>query len=59
MKIPIILRFWEPRAGPKNSFWGSTYSFFFGSTTSGKTVNERTAYKQLQFMPALEYLLKQ
>ena len=33
----------EPRAGPKNSLWGSTYSFFFGNTTSGKTVNERTA----------------
>lgn len=43
MKIPIISRLWEPRAGPKNSFWGSTYSFFFGSTTSGKTVNEKTA----------------
>lgn len=43
MKIPIISRLWEPRAGPKNNFWGSTYSFFFGSTTSGKTVNEKTA----------------
>ncbi|MEW8994404.1 phage portal protein [Clostridium sp.] len=41
--MPIISRLWEPRAGPKNSFWGSTYSFFFGSTTSGKTVNEKTA----------------
>lgn len=35
--------FWEPRAGPKNSLWGNTYSFLFGSNTSGKTVNERTA----------------
>lgn len=35
MKIPIISRLGEPRAGPKNNFWGST--------TSGKTVNERTA----------------
>jgi len=43
MKIPIISKLWEPRAGPKNSFLGSRYSFFFGSTTSGKTVNERTA----------------
>ena len=43
MKIPVISRLWEPRAGPKNSFLGSTYSFFFGSTTSGKIVNERTA----------------
>jgi HK97 family phage portal protein len=43
MKIPILSRFLEPRAGPKNSLWGNTYSFLFGSTTSGKLVNERTA----------------
>ena len=33
----------ESRASPKNNLWGNTYSFFFGSTISGKTVNERTA----------------
>lgn len=43
MKIPIISKLKQSRASPKNSLWGSTYSFFFGSTTSGKTVNERTA----------------
>lgn len=43
MRLPIISRLKESRAGPKNSLWGNTYSFFFGSTTSGKTVNERTA----------------
>lgn len=43
MKLPLISRFFEARAGPKNSLPGSTYSFFFGGTTSGKTVNERTA----------------
>jgi len=43
LKIPIISKFWEQRAGPKNSLWGNNYSFFFGSTTSGKVVNERTA----------------
>lgn len=43
MKIPIISKLWEPRAGPKNSLIGSSYSFFFGGTSSGKTVNERTA----------------
>lgn len=43
MKIPLISRLWEPRAGPKNSLIGSGYSFFFGGTSSGKTVNERTA----------------
>lgn len=43
MKLPLISKIFHQRAGPKNSFFGSTYSFFFGSTTSGKTVNERTA----------------
>jgi len=28
MKIPIISKLWEHRAGTNNSFWGSTYSFF-------------------------------
>ena len=43
MKISFISKLFNSRAGPKNSFSNSTYSFFFGSTTSGKTVNERTA----------------
>jgi HK97 family phage portal protein len=41
--INIFSRFFKSRAEPKNSLLGSTYSFFFGSTSSGKTVNERTA----------------
>jgi len=40
LKIPILSRIFNPRASPKNSFWSS---FFFGSTPSGKVVNERTA----------------
>jgi len=43
MKIPILSKLIKPRASPKNSLLGSTYSFFFGSTSSGKSVNERTA----------------
>ncbi len=43
MKIPILSRIFQSRASPKNSLVGSAYSFFFGSTSSGKTVNERTA----------------
>ena len=43
MKIPWLTRILQPRASPQNTLFGSTYSFFFGSTTSGKTVNERTA----------------
>jgi phage portal protein BeeE len=31
------------RNKPQNSLNGSRYSFFFGPTTSGKTVNEHTA----------------
>ena len=43
MKIPFLSRLFQTRASPNNSFWGSAYSFFFGSSSSGKTVNERTA----------------
>ena len=43
IKISIISKLFKSRAEPKNSLFGSTYSFFFGSTTSGKTVNETTA----------------
>ena len=43
MKIPFLSKFFPARASPKNSFWGSTYSFFFGTSSSGKAVNERTA----------------
>ncbi|MHB1654652.1 MAG: phage portal protein [Desulfitobacteriaceae bacterium] len=43
MKMTSLLKFFQPRAGPKNSLFDTTFSFFFGSTTSGKTVNERTA----------------
>jgi len=43
MNIPIINRLFKPRAGPLNSKWINPYSFFFGGTTSGKVVNERTA----------------
>jgi len=41
--MPIFDRFIKARDKPKNSILGNTYSFFFGSTPSGKTVNERTA----------------
>lgn len=43
MKIPFLSRFFQTRASPQNSFWSSAYSFFFGLSSSGKTVNERTA----------------
>lgn len=36
-------RFIKARDKPQNSLLGNTYSFFFGSTPSGKNVNERTA----------------
>ncbi|MGI6452450.1 MAG: phage portal protein [Syntrophomonadaceae bacterium] len=41
--MPLISRFMRSRASPKNTLYESTYSFFFGGTASGKTVNERTA----------------
>ena len=43
LNIPFLSKLFKSRADPQNSFLSSTYSFFFGSTTSGKTVNERTA----------------
>lgn len=43
IKISILSKLFKSRAEPTNSLFGSTYSFFFGSTTSGKTVNETTA----------------
>jgi HK97 family phage portal protein len=41
--MKMLERFFRSRDKPSNSFWNTTYSFFFGPTTSGKTVNERTA----------------
>ena len=39
----IFSRMFKARDKPQDSLGGSQYSFFFGSTTSGKPVNERTA----------------
>ncbi len=41
--MSIFNRFFKSRDKPQNSLFGSTNSFFFGRTTSGKTVNERSA----------------
>jgi phage portal protein BeeE len=41
--MSIFNRLFRSRARPENSFLSNAYTFFFGSTTSGKTVNERTA----------------
>ena len=43
MGISLIPKLKKLRDSPENSFLGSTYSFFFGGTSSGKTVNEKTA----------------
>ncbi|MHC1731980.1 MAG: phage portal protein [Bacteroidales bacterium] len=43
MRIPLLTKYFQSRAGPTNSLFGSAYSFFFGSTIAGKTVNEKTA----------------
>ena len=39
----IFSGLFKSRDKPENYVQGSTYSFFFGNTTSGKTVNEYTA----------------
>ena len=43
MKLPSIFGMRGARDKPKDSYGGSAYSFFFGRSTSGKNVNERTA----------------
>lgn len=43
MHISIFSKIFKTRAESKNSFLNSTYSFFFGSTTSWKMVKERKA----------------
>jgi HK97 family phage portal protein len=46
LKIPLVPRivsYFMSRAGPRYSLWSSIASFFFGSTPSGKVVNEHTA----------------
>ena len=43
MKLLSILGNRGARDKPKDSYGGSAYSFFFGRSTSGKNVNERTA----------------
>lgn len=47
MKLPSILGTRGARDKPKDSYGGSAYSFFFGRSTSGKNVNERTAMQTM------------
>lgn len=43
MKLSSIFGIRGARDKPQDSYSGSAYSFFFGRSTSGKNVNERTA----------------
>ena len=43
MRLPSILGIRGARDKQKDSYGASAYSFFFGRSTSGKNVNERTA----------------
>jgi HK97 family phage portal protein len=43
MQMGLFRSFFKARDKPKNRTPGSSYSFFFGGTTSGKPVNEHTA----------------
>ena len=42
MKNPLSMLF-KARDKPKNQLNGSAYSFFFGGTAAGQSVNERSA----------------
>jgi len=41
--MSMFRRLLKKRENPNNSLFSNAYAFFFGSTTSGKVVNERTA----------------
>ena len=43
MNLKSILGIPGARDKPRDNYGGSAYSFFFGRSTSGKAVNERTA----------------
>lgn len=43
MNFSFLSRLFKTRASPKNSSWFSPPSFFFGTSSSGKAVNEKTA----------------
>jgi len=43
MGLPFKRWLGRARDKPPTNFWSNVQSFFFGSTSSGKTVNERTA----------------
>lgn len=43
MNFSFLSRLFKTRASPKNSSWFSLPSFFFGTSSSGKAVNEKTA----------------
>lgn len=43
MDIPIISKIFKARDKPSDYYTGSNYTFLFGPTTSGKSVNEFTA----------------
>jgi HK97 family phage portal protein len=43
MKIPVISKIFKARDKPVDYFPGSSYTFLFGPTASGKSVNEFTA----------------
>ena len=43
MPLSVFQRLFHSRGKPRDTLNSSAYSFFFGGTTSGKTVNERSA----------------
>lgn len=55
MRLPVIFGNQDARDKSKDSYNGSAYSFFFGRSTSGKNVNERTAIQTTAvYLPTLK-----
>lgn len=56
--MALFDRIFKARDKPmKNTLFSSNYSFFFGSTTSGKVVNERTALQTTAVYACVRILL--
>ena len=58
MRLPSILGIRGARDKPKDSYGGSAYTFFFGRSTSGKNVNERTAMQTTAVYSCVRILAK-
>lgn len=56
--VGILTGLFKSRDKPKNSINGSSYRFLFGGSTSGKSVNERSAMQMTAVYACVRILAK-